>query len=58
MKELELFTVYMKEGGVIKIEINEAIARSYGLTLEELQETFNTDSLAKVVQDFINCLGK
>lgn len=52
--ELELFTVYMKEES-IKIEINEAIVNTYGMTLVEFQEKFNTDNLMKGIKDFVDC---
>jgi hypothetical protein len=55
--ELELFTVYMKEQGKIKIEINEEVVNAYGMTLEDFQEKFNTDNLAEGIQDFVNCLS-
>lgn len=55
--ELELFTVYMKEKGGIKIEINEEVVNAYGMTLEDFQEKFDTDNLAKGIKDFINCLN-
>lgn len=54
---LELFTVYMKEEGTIEVKINEEIIKDYGMTLENFRKKFNTDNLAKCIEDFTKCIN-
>lgn len=55
--DLELFTISLKENGVINVEINEDIMNAYNMTLEEIEDKFDTDSLTKSIEDFIRCLN-
>lgn len=56
--KLELFTVYLKEEGDIKIELNEEVINAYGVDLEEFFNKFETENLCKGVEDFIKALKK
>lgn len=53
--ELELFAVYIKEDGTIKIEINEELANAYDVSLEKFQEKFDSNNLTKGIEEFVNC---
>lgn len=56
--KLELFTVYLKEGGKINLEINERTLKAYGLTLEEFSKKYDSNSLSLAIKDFIECIEK
>lgn len=56
--ESELFTVYIKDGGVISIEINEDVMKAYEMTLEEFENKFYSENLMIGIKDFVDCLNK